>query len=47
MILMAAVEGDTADECADIMQCQLKFYFNQCYNPFAHQYEELHSEVLP
>jgi hypothetical protein len=47
MILVAAVEGDTADECADIMQCQLKFYFNQCYNPFAHQYEELHSEVLP
>ena len=47
MILVAAVKGDTADECADIMQCQLKFYFNQCYNPFAHQYEELHSEVLP
>lgn len=47
MILVATVEGDTADERADIMQCRLKFYFNQCYNPFAHQYEELHSEVLP
>jgi hypothetical protein len=24
-----------------------KFYFNQCYNPFAHEYDELHSNVLP
>ncbi len=22
--------------CAYTMQCQLKFYFNQCYNPSAH-----------
>lgn len=33
--------------CAYTMQCQLKFYFNQCYNPSAHQYQELHDEVLP
>lgn len=36
-----------ASECAYSMQCKLKFYFNQCYNPFAHEYEELHCKVLP
>ena len=44
---MLLIWDPAADECADSMLCQLKFYFNQCYNPFAHQYEELHSSVLP
>ncbi len=46
MILIWDFTADDA-ECAYTMQCQLKFYCNQCYNPFAHQYEELHSNVLP
>lgn len=45
---MILIWDSTADECAYAMQCQLKFYFNQCYNPFAHEYEELHCKlVLP
>ena len=46
MILIWDFTNDDA-ECAYTMQCQLKFYFNQCYNPSAHEYEELHSKVLP
>ena len=46
MILIWDFTADDA-ECAYTMQCQLKFYCNQCYNPCAHQYEELHSNVLP
>jgi hypothetical protein len=30
-----------------IHACQLNFWSNQCYNPFAHQFQELHREVLP
>ncbi|NBW88342.1 MAG: hypothetical protein EBR51_00240 [Gammaproteobacteria bacterium] len=44
---MILIWDSAADECAYTMQCQLKFYLNQCYNPFAHEHEELHSKVLP
>ncbi len=44
---MILIWDPAAGECAYSMQCQLKFYFNQCYNPFAHECEELHSKVLP
>ncbi len=44
---MILIWDPAAGECAYSMQCQLKFYFNQCYNPFAHECEELHSSVVP
>ena len=44
---MILIWDPAAGECAYSMQCRLKFYFNQCYNPSAHEYEELHSSVLP
>jgi hypothetical protein len=30
-----------------IHACQLNFWYNQCYNPFAHQFQELHPKLLP
>lgn len=38
----------SAAEREYIHSCQLNFWFNQCYNPYAHEYQYLHSfEVLP
>jgi hypothetical protein len=46
----AAAEGPgtSAAEREYIGKCQLNFWFNECFNPFAHQNECLHTEpVLP
>lgn len=46
----APVEGPetSAAEREYIRSCQLNFWFNQCYNSHAHEYQDLHScEVLP
>ena len=38
----------SAAEREYIQSCQLNFWFNQCYNPYAHEYQYLHRfEVLP
>ena len=37
----------SAAEREYIHSCQLNFWFNQCYNPFAHEYQDLHSKVFP
>ena len=38
--------GTSAAERDYMHSCQLNFWFNQCYNPFAHECQILHSEVL-
>ena len=38
--------GTSAAERDYMNSCQLNFWFNQCYNPHAHECQILHSEVL-
>jgi hypothetical protein len=36
----------SAAEREYVHSCQLNFWFNQCYNPHAHEYQDLHIEAL-